>query len=126
MHGKTTVNRGDIWAVDLDPAKGREMKKRRPCVVVSNDTANKYSPLVTVVVITTTAPSKAYRFMVEIPKSANMPEPSWVHCGQIRTVDKEQRFGRYYTSLDADTMRKVNAALLVQLGIGAKEQPMTE
>jgi mRNA interferase MazF len=126
MHGKTTVNRGDVWAVNLDPARGREMKKHRPCVVVSNDIANKYSPLATVVVISKTAPSRPYPFIVEIPESANMPERSWIHCNHIRTVDKEQRFGRYYTSLDADTMRKVDRALLVQLGIGAKEQPMTE
>jgi mRNA-degrading endonuclease toxin of MazEF toxin-antitoxin module len=64
-----------------------------------------------VVVITTTEPSKAYRFMVEIPKSANMPERSWIHCGQIRTVDKEKRLGRYYTSLDVDTVRKVGESV---------------
>ncbi len=122
MQGKTTVNRGDVWAVDLDPARGREMKKRRQCLVVSNDTANKFSPLITVVVITTTEPSRDYRFMVEIPKSANMPQRSWIHCGQIRTVDKEKRLGRYYTSLDADTMRKVNEALRVQLGLNARER----
>jgi mRNA interferase MazF len=126
MQGKTTVNRGDVWAVDLDPAKGKEMKKRRPCLVVSNNTANKYSPLVTVVVISKATPSRPYPFIVEIPGSANMPERSWIHCNHIRTVDKEQRFGRYYTSLDADTMRKVDRALLVQLSIGSKEQPMSE
>ena len=98
------------------------MNKTRPCLVVSNNTANKYSPLVTVVVVTKTAPSKPYPFMVEIPESAKMPERSWVHCGQIRTVDKERRFGRYYTSLDADTMRRVNQALRVQLALDAKER----
>jgi mRNA interferase MazF len=125
MHGKTTVNRGDVWAVHLDPTKGREMSKTRPCLVVSNNTANKYSPLVSVVVITKTAPSRSYRFIVEIPASANMPERSWIHCNQIRTVDK-QRFGRYYTTLDADTMRKVSEALRVQLGLDAKGQPMSK
>ncbi len=122
MYGKSTVNRGDVWAVNLDPARGREMKKHRPCVVVSNNTANKYSPLATVVVVSKTAPSRPYPFIVEIPESANMPERSWIHCNQIRTVDKEQRFGRYYTSLDADTMRRVNDALRVQLDLDAKER----
>ena len=126
MYGKTTVNRGDVWAIHLDPTRGREMNKTRPCLVVSNNTANKYSPLVTVALITKTVPGKPYRFIVEIPESANMPERSWIHCNQIRTVDREQRFGRYYTSLDADTMRKVNRALRVQLDLDGKEQPMTE
>jgi mRNA interferase MazF len=125
MHGKTTVNRGDVWAVHLDPTRGREMRKTRPCLVVSNNTANKYSPLVTVVVITRTAPSIPYRFIVEIPKSANMPERSWIHCNQIRTVDKE-RFGHYYTTLDAGTMREVGEALRVQLGLDVKAQTMPE
>ena len=126
MQGKTTVNRGDVWAFYLDPARGREMKKHRPCVVVSNNTANKYSPLVTVAAISKTAPSRPYPFIVEILESANMPERSWIHCNHIRTVDKEQRFGRYYTSLDTDTMRKVDRALRTQLGLDGKEQTMTE
>jgi mRNA interferase MazF len=121
MQGKSSVKRGDVWAVNLNPATGAEMNKIRPCLVVSNNTANRYSPLVTVVVVTTTAPRKPYPFMVEIPDSAKMPEPSWIHCGQLRTVDRGSRFGRYYTSLDADTMRKVNEALRVQLDLDAKD-----
>jgi mRNA interferase MazF len=122
MEGKSNVKRGDVWAVDLEPTEGAEMKKRRPCAVVSNNTANKYSPLVTVAVISTTAPRKSYPFIVEIPGSAKMPERSWIHCNQIRTVDKEGRFGRYYTSLDTDTMRKVDRALRVQLALDTTER----
>ena len=121
MEGKSSVKRGDVWAVNLDPVRGTEMGKRRPCLIVSNNTANKHSPRVTVVAITTTSPPKPYPFMVEIPKSANMPERSWVHCAHIRSVDKG-RLGRYYTSLDADTMRKVDRAMRVQLALGTKER----
>ena len=122
MQGKSSVKRGDVWAVKLDPTRGKEMNKTRPCLVVSNNTANKYSPLATVVVVTTTEPPKPYPHIVDIPDSANMPERSWAHCGQIRTVDKERRFGRYYTSLDAETMRRVDEALRVQLALNAKER----
>ncbi|MBA3472242.1 MAG: type II toxin-antitoxin system PemK/MazF family toxin [Rubrobacter sp.] len=121
MHGKSNVSRGDVWAVNLDPSKGAEANKIRPCLVVTNNIANKHSPLITVTVITTTAPRKPYPFMVEVPSTANMPQQSWIHCGQIRTVDKG-RFGRYYTSLDSDTMRKVGDALRVQLDLPAKGQ----
>ena len=46
-----------------------------------------------------------------------MPKkPSWIHCGHIRTVSKE-RVGRYYTSLDRATMREVDEAHMIHLGI---------
>lgn len=116
MYGKTTLNRGDIWAVDLGRATGSEMDKVRPCLVVTNDIANKYSRTIVVVALTTSAPKKDYPWMVEVPETANMPRQSWVHCAHIRAVDKA-RLGRYYTSLDSDTMRKVDEALIEQLGI---------
>ena len=34
------MRRGEIWTVDLDPARGSESAKRRPAVIVSNDGAN--------------------------------------------------------------------------------------
>ncbi len=116
MHGKTTVSRGDIWSVNLEPKEGSEMGKRRPCLVVTNERANKSSSVVTVVAVTTSSPSRPYPFMVEVPKTANMPQQSWVNCSFIRTVDKA-RLGKWYTSLDSATMKKVNKALLVELGI---------
>lgn len=116
MYNKTTVNRGDIWAVDLEPSEGSEMNKVRPCLVITNDLANKYARVIIVAPLTTTAPKRSYPFMVEVPDSANMPEHSWVHCGHIRALDKT-RLGRYYTSLDSATMRKIDDALVEQLGI---------
>jgi len=119
VYGKTTVNRGDVWAVDLEPATGSEMDKVRPCLVVTNDLANKYSRVIVVVALTTTVPKEPYPWMVEVPETASMPWQSWVHCAHIRAVDKA-RFGRYYTSLDTGTMRKVDEALMEQLGINAQ------
>jgi mRNA interferase MazF len=120
MHGKSTINRGDIWSVNLEPKEGSEMGKRRPCLVVTNDRANKSSPVITVVAITTVPPRKLYPFMVEVPKTANMPQQSWVNCSFIRSVDKA-RLGKWYTNLDSATMEKVNKALLVELDINLKE-----
>ncbi len=102
--------------VDLEPVKGSEMSKKRPCVVVSNDVANRYSPVVTVVAVTSQTPRKPYPFIVEIPESAKMPKKSWVTCAHIRTVDKT-RLNRLLTKLDSPTIEKINEALLEQLGI---------
>jgi mRNA-degrading endonuclease toxin of MazEF toxin-antitoxin module len=38
---ESTVARGDVWWVSLDPAQGAEIKKTRPCVVLTHDTPNK-------------------------------------------------------------------------------------
>lgn len=113
---KSNIARADVWAVDLEPVKGREMGKKRPCVVITNNVANQYSSVVTVVAITSKAPKKAYPFMVRIPKTANMPKDSWVNCVYVRTVDKS-RLKQYITSLDLATMAQVSNALRDQLGM---------
>lgn len=114
---KTTVTRGDILEVDLEPAQGSEMAKTRPCLVVSNNIANQSSPLIMVVAITSQAPKKNYPFIVEIPRSANMPKPSWVNAAHLRTIDRQRLTGKYLTSLDQATMEKVDVALKKQLGL---------
>jgi mRNA interferase MazF len=108
--------RGDVWTVDLELVRGSEMSKQRPCVVVSNDVANRYSPVVTVIAITSQIPKKPYPFMVEIPESAKMSKKSWVTCAHIRTVDKT-RLSRLINKLDSPTIEKVGEALLEQLGM---------
>jgi mRNA interferase MazF len=114
---KTTVARGDVLEVDLEPAEGSEMAKTRPCLVVSNNAANQSSPLITVVAITSQPPKKPYPFTVEVPNTANMPKKSWVNTAHIRTIDRQRLTGKYLTSLDRATMRKVDTALKKQLGI---------
>lgn len=102
--------------VNLEPVRGSEISKERPCLVVSNDIANRYSPVVTVVAVTSQAPKKPYPFMVEIPEITKMPKKSWITCAHIRTVDKT-RLSRFVTKLDFSTIEKVNEALAEQLGM---------
>ena len=45
------IKRGDIIDIDFDPARGQEIRKTRPAVVVQNDIGNRYSPLVIVLPI---------------------------------------------------------------------------
>lgn len=48
------VKRFEVWLIELDPAKGAEVKKTRPCMIVSQGPMNKYLNIVTVVPMTTT------------------------------------------------------------------------
>ena len=42
------IRRGDVIDIDFNPARGHEIGKTRPAVVVQNDIGNQYSPLVIV------------------------------------------------------------------------------
>ena len=49
------IKRGEIWWVGLDPTQGSEIKKTRPCVVLSHDTLNRLRRTVVVVPLSTAA-----------------------------------------------------------------------
>jgi len=75
----------DIVIVNLDPTIGSEIKKIRPCVIVSPDEINKYLRTVTITPIT--SQSKAYptRVQIQLEEKTN-----WVVIDQIRTIDKSR------------------------------------
>lgn len=75
----------EIVLVNLDPTIGSEMKKTRPCVIVSPDEMNKY--LQTIVVAPMTSASKHYPTRVEIKHNKTK---GWVVIDQIRTIDRKR------------------------------------
>jgi mRNA interferase MazF len=75
----------EIFLVNLEPTIGSEIKKTRPCVVISPDEMNKY--LRTVVIAPMTTSSKNYPTRVEI-KLDN--KTGWVVLDQVRTIDKQR------------------------------------
>jgi mRNA interferase MazF len=77
------INQYDIVLVNLDPMMGSEMKKTRPCVVLSPNEMNKY--LQTIVVAPITTSSKPYPTRVEIKHNQTK---GWIAIDQIRTVDR--------------------------------------
>ena len=48
------INRFEVWLIELDPTKGSEIKKTRPCLIVSPDSVNKHLNTITIVPLTTT------------------------------------------------------------------------
>ncbi len=84
--------RGEIYFVNLDPAKGREQSGKRPVLVISNDTINKLPLVVTVVV-----GSKGENFTRDYPtnvrlssKDSGLPMETVFMCFQIRSIDPER------------------------------------
>jgi len=77
------INQYDIILINLEPTLGSEMKKTRPCVVLSPNEMNKY--LQTIVIAPLTSSSKPYPTRVEI-EQRNIK--GWIVLDQIRSVDR--------------------------------------
>ncbi|MEY4629636.1 MAG: hypothetical protein RLZZ595_1962 [Bacteroidota bacterium] len=69
--------------VNLDPTMGTEIKKTRPCVVISPDEMNKN--LRTITIAPMTSSSRPYPTRVEVNQNG---QSGWIVLDQIRTVDK--------------------------------------
>ena len=77
------VSRFDVFLVNLDPTIGSEIRKSRPCVVVSPDEMNRY--VRTVVVAPLTTSGRPYPSRVQIRFAG---KDGQVVIDQLRTVDK--------------------------------------
>jgi mRNA interferase MazF len=80
------MNRGDIYWVDLNPTKGSEINKARPCVLVGATPINQARRTVVVVPLSTSAKARP---PITISVSCLNKRVTAV-CDQIRTVDKSR------------------------------------
>lgn len=81
----TRVGRGDVFLVTLDPTQGGEIKKTRPCLVVSPDELNTHLRTFIVAPLTTGAFSYPFRVPCTFQRRSGH-----VVLDQIRTVDQER------------------------------------
>jgi mRNA interferase MazF len=103
---RRAIRRGEIWWVCLDPAQGSEIRKTRPCVVVSAEQINQQRRT-PVVVPLSAAPDAAPPVVVSAPSAGG---DSVAVVDQVRAVDKS-RFIRTSGSLSLEDMATVEAAL---------------
>ena len=80
------MTRGDVYWVDLEPTKGAEIKKLRPCVIISATPINKARHTVVVVPLSTSAKARPPIVVGVIC----LDKAVTVVCDQIRTVDKSR------------------------------------
>ena len=106
------IKRGDIYRVVLDPTVGREIKKTRHCVIISNNQQNLYSPLI-IVIPTTSDMEKLYSWEVVIHSEG---EDRKILTDQIRSVDRK-RLREYKGQVSYETLSKVEKALSVVLAL---------
>jgi len=74
-----------IVLVNLDPTIGSEIKKIKPCIIVSPDEMNKF--LRTIIVAPMTTQSKKYPTRIAVKHDGKI---GWIVIDQIRTIDKQR------------------------------------
>jgi mRNA interferase MazF len=110
------IKRGEIYWANLDPTIGTEIKKTRPVLVVSNNINNRYSPLVTILPISSNA-KNLYPYEVLIKKGiAGLKNACIIKANQIKTIDKKRINGQLIGFIDgSDIMERINKAIKVHL-----------
>ncbi len=102
-----TPKRGEVWRVRLDPTEGSEIKKTRPCLVMTSNTLNRLRQTVVVVPFSTSS------------TKANPPITIPIQCqgragfaviDQVRAVAKHRLYERLETT-SAQTLQSITDAL---------------
>ena len=110
------VKRGQIYYADLSPVVGSEQGGTRPVLVIQNDVGNKYSPTVIACAVTSQLTKAKLPTHIEVRQGQfGLPKDSVILLEQIRTLDK-RRLKERLVQLDAETMSKVDRAILISLG----------
>lgn len=102
------TKRFDVFLINLDPTIGSEIKKVRPCVIVSPDEMNQF--LNTVIIAPLTSTNKSYPSRVNCAFDGKSGQ---VALDQLRTVDK-QRLVKKVGQMDTKTSKQI-CDILVEL-----------
>ena len=92
------IRRGDVWWVRLDPAQGSEIRKTRPCVVLTHDTINRLRETVVVVPLSAAAGPHP---PITVPVTCGR-EASVAVIDQVRAVAKHRLESQLGSMSDAD------------------------
>jgi len=104
------MERGEIYVVAFDPVVGSETGKTRPAIVVQNELANRSSPTVTVVPLTSQL-ARVFPFQVRLALGEGaLEQESKALCEQIRTVSRD-RFRQRLGKLPAQRIDEIRVAL---------------
>lgn len=99
------LNQYQIVLINLDLTIGSEIKKTRPCVIISPDEMNKH--LRTIIIAPMTTKSKKYPTRIEIKHDNKI---GWIVIDQIRTIDK-QRIVKILGRLTLAEIKEVKSVL---------------
>jgi mRNA interferase MazF len=111
------LKKGEIWLVDLDPTRGAEMKKTRPCIILNND---KIGRLPLKIVAPITDMKEHYRMVpwmvgLEPDMDNGLEKPSAIDLFQVRSIS-EKRLVKKIGHVDDKVIASCKEALEVVFG----------
>jgi len=109
--------RGGIYQVDLGRESGISAESC-PCLVVSNNISNEFSPVVTVIPLSFTKLERIYDFETLLPAAkVGLAQDSKVSSHLLFTIDKTRVVSARLGFLSTGLMRQVDQALRFQLAL---------
>ena len=114
-----TVQRGEIFFVNLNPIKGREQAGTRPVVVLSIDEINTL-PLVVTVVVGTKGENISHDYPTNVrvtSKESGLAHDTVFLCFQIRSIDPDRFSDKAEGKLPDTTMERIESAVRYCLGL---------
>lgn len=113
------MKRGELWIVNLEPGLGREIHKKRPALIISNDSINDKTSSIIIIPASSQIPQKIGIEMIPVGETEGLDLKSVLLPVFVKSIDKDrliEKIGEISkTKLDA-----VEAALEVVLGFQKK------
>lgn len=109
-----TYRRGEIWWVNLNPVKGSETSKTRPCLILQNDVGNQYG---STTVVAPFLRSRSFPFVVNIKATLHngLDEDRGLNLSQIRAIDSQRLMNRLGV-IEDKYWEDIERAILIELG----------
>jgi mRNA interferase MazF len=104
------VKQYEVYWIDLEPTQGSEIKKVRPCVIVTPNEMNEYLNTVIVAPLTSTL-KQAYPFRGQVNI---INKKGWIALDQLRCIDKTRIKGKL-GSLSKDEIQSIKNILFEML-----------
>lgn len=111
---KSYPKRGEIFIANLNPGFGLEMRKKRPVLIISDNTLNKTSSTVIMIPFSSVIPHYVGPDLVIVESLNGLDKPSIVVTHQIRSIDKSrliERLGKLPSAKLEDTEKALKLVL---------------
>lgn len=116
MESRLEVKRGDVWMIDLGEQRGSIQGNLRPCLTISNNACNLYSPVITIIPLSSNVNKRRLPTHVYLGQDQGLIRESIALCEQIQSVDKN-KLKYKVAQVDEKTIQQIEKAAQVQLGI---------
>lgn len=106
--------RGEVWIISLDPTKGSEIKKTRPCLIISRTDYNQKANTITIIPCSS-GPVRYSAWEIELDKNSGLDDTSHLLLPQMRVAAKE-RLKKKVGQIPHAKWREIEEKIMFYLG----------